>query len=80
MSNEVIIEQWKEPIYSEKYDRFKNKNVSKFEKFILAAFFPDLYFYDSGFIHRKCIKLLNTSTGKTRIIKEKFKFMGGKTK
>lgn len=68
--SEVIISQWKEPVYIEKADILKDRPVLNMLSVILFCFFPEVHMANNGFYDRTVIKILNTKTGKTRIIKE----------
>jgi len=76
MTNEIIISQWKEPVYLEEYDMFKNRKFLKFLDSILFMFFPEIHLHNCGILFRNKIKLLNVKTNKTRIITEDLR--GGK--
>jgi hypothetical protein len=66
--NEVIVDKWKE-VYSIKVPQIKGF-WNRLILFSICFSFPSLYYYRLGLRERNVIKLLNTNTGKTRIIKE----------
>lgn len=70
MANEVIISKWKEKIYIEEFDIFKNSDFLKILDHLCFIVFPEIHLYNCGFRFRNKIKLLNTKTGQTRILTE----------
>ena len=71
--SEVIISQWKEPVYIEEVDILKGKKGLGTLSAIVFCFFPEIHFSNHGIYNRNVVKILDTKTGKTRIIKEEIK-------
>jgi len=71
--SEVIIGKFKEPIYIEEADIIGNSKLKNILSMLIFLLFPEIHYSNKGIYMRDVIKILNTQTGETKLIREQIK-------
>jgi len=70
MEDEIVIDRFQEPVYIKELDRVGNNKLKDVFFMIMFLFVPEIYMASKGVYARNVIKILDTKTGKVRLIKE----------